>query len=387
VVIAVVDGVRDTEFFEEPTHQYIPHVWNELCPLGYVGHAFYNWGLTKTNPGHATIATGNFELLDDQGLTRPVHPTLWEYYRDFTHRPDHSAILVTLKDKLLVLSYSTAAGYGAVDSCFAIGPTWNDSISVARFLTYAAQYRPVISFIALGEIDAGGHSGDWNRYIGAITRADVLIHRLYAGIQSVPGFNGHTTFFLTADHGRHVTDWCCHGDNCYGCRHLPFLAIGPDFVSGVESWYPNAEQRDICATAGLLLGISTPQVAGRVMTELFINPDAVSDAESPSRAPRIGPGPLRIIPSPARQGVVVRLSPEMDVMGDDPGLASDWGASVVDAQGRQIWGGLVSGKQLADGWTLTRPPRWIGTGQTWLRLRALNPAALRQLVGEILWLR
>lgn len=387
VVIVVIDGPRDTEFFEDPDHVYIPHIWNELRPLGYLNHSFWNHGPTETCAGHASIATGTGQTIPDDGTERPDRPTLWEYYRDLTGSSNRSCVLVTLKNKLLALSYSTADGYGAPDSCFVIGPTYNDSLSISRFITYAWQYSPVVSFISLGEVDIGGHSHDWDQYVASIRRADRLVYALYNGIQSIPAFAGRTAFFITADHGRHTSDWCCHGDECGGCRHLPFLAIGPNIKTGKETGWPPADMRDICGTAAVLLDIPAPQVEGRVMTEMLIFSAGLSISPNPE-------GGLRIVPSTAAQSVRVYLPCGGSVAGQD-GLvdppasspaASLWSAALFDAQGRRVWSWLVPSDQLQAGWLLRRPSA-CGAGWTWLELRTIDGGPRQRHVGEIVWVR
>ena len=36
VVVIVLCGVRNTEFLLDPTHQYIPNIWNNLRPQGVI---------------------------------------------------------------------------------------------------------------------------------------------------------------------------------------------------------------------------------------------------------------------------------------------------------------------------------------------------------------
>jgi hypothetical protein len=379
VVLVVLDGVRDTEFFENPTHEYIPHIWNDLRHRGYLSHAFYNGGTTLTCSGYSTIASGTRQTLPDDGSRRADRPMLWEYYRDQTGASARSCVTVTEKLKLLMLSYSTSPGYGAADSSYMIGPTWNDSLSVRDWLNYAAQYQPVISCLCLGEIDGGGHSGDWNFYLALIRRADRLVYWLYNGIQGLPGFAGRTAFILTADHGRHDYDWQNHGDGCNGCRHLPFLVIGPDFKVDVEVSSPAADQRDLCNTIGMLLDLPVPLAEGRILTEILRDPSPVDGTARRWTS-------LRIVPTPADNQVTVRGIPGGAAWGaGDPVLP--WSAALLDVQGRRLWSGVISPERLREGWVLDRPPAWSGSGRTWLELRSLDPARPERSVGEIVWIR
>ena len=81
VVVVVGDQFRNDESFGEPTHKYIPHLWNDLVPNASRCITFYG------NPSymalvHLAIITGSWKDLrranpDDI----PEQPTMFEYYR------------------------------------------------------------------------------------------------------------------------------------------------------------------------------------------------------------------------------------------------------------------------------------------------------------------
>ncbi len=374
VVVIVVDGPRDSEFLEHPSHAYIPRIWNTLRPQGYISHTFYNTGTTTTISGHATIASGTAQDLPDDGSVRPNRPLLWEYLRDQTAAPDSGSVLIALKGKLACLSYSTFPGYGPPDSTCVIAPTWNDAISVQRFFTFASTHHPRLSLLAFGEPDGRAHAGDWAGYLHSIERADSLTAAVWNWIQSTPGYANRTELFLTADHGRHTTDWMNHGDGCAGCRHLPLLALGPDIRAGIEAWGPAGTQSDIVATAALALGIVPYEATGRVLEELFVNASGAPDPAPPRLI-------LEVAPSPAKDRVVLRV-PERTRMPDSDRL----GAVLYDATGRRLWAGEVSSGALRAGFTLRRPERWTGSGISWIVLRPPGGAS-PAITAPICWVR
>ena len=57
VFIAIIDGLRNQEAFEDPTLQYISHIWNDLRPRGTVYKNIYTISHTSTCPGHATVTS------------------------------------------------------------------------------------------------------------------------------------------------------------------------------------------------------------------------------------------------------------------------------------------------------------------------------------------
>ena len=112
VIIVVIDGARYTETFSSDS-LYIPHIWNQLRPCGTIWTNFYNDGLTKTDPGHSTIASGAWQMIDNKGVGRPEQPTVFEYFRKYTGAPEKSTAVVVGKNKLDILTYSTHPDYGA----------------------------------------------------------------------------------------------------------------------------------------------------------------------------------------------------------------------------------------------------------------------------------
>lgn len=381
VVIIVIDGPRDTEFLEDPTHANIPHIWNDLAPLGCVSHAFHNTGLTTTYPGHATVVTGTTQTITDWTVQRPSKPTIFEYYRQATGDPASKALIVAYKDKFLRLSYSDDPGYGAPDSAYVIGPTWSDFLTVDQFLAYAPVHNPVVSLVTLGYIDIAGHSGVWANYVAAISQTDAMVYQIWQWIQSTPTWAGKTTLFITSDHGRHTTDFTSHGDDCAGCRHIPLVAIGPDFAPGREIFSPTGDQRDVVATAAQLLGVSAPMVEGRVMSELFLDPASVP----PSRAGRAPVLRLLAYPLPATRDTRVRLMtpPASGGSADAVTLADSWQASLFDTGGRLLWSEPCSRQELLSGFRVPRPESAPAAGVSWLRLQPAGSGGV--LKTQLLW--
>ncbi len=93
---------------------YIPHLYNDLRPSGYLYTNFRiaDAGITSTNPGHASILTGTWQTIANDGSQRPTYPTMFEYIRKEDGNPQADCYAVTGKDKLDILTYSAFSGYG-----------------------------------------------------------------------------------------------------------------------------------------------------------------------------------------------------------------------------------------------------------------------------------
>ena len=112
VVLIIIDGVRWSENFGDPNHQFIPHLANDLAPLGAINTAFYNDGLTLTVPGHAAFVTGTRQDIPNNGQVRPSAPTIFEYYRAALDAPSSEAVFVHDSFIEPVLIHSTHPNYG-----------------------------------------------------------------------------------------------------------------------------------------------------------------------------------------------------------------------------------------------------------------------------------
>ncbi len=267
VFIVVIDGARYSETFGSKG-KYIPCIWNDLRKEGAIYTSFWNNGLTKTCPGHATVLTGTWQNIPNNGSVRPTEPTLFEFLRKQFPSDEHTCYVVSGKPKLACLTYSTATEYGTLyGASFAGEEKGTDTGTFRQLEILMERFHPSVVMVNLPEVDLSGHSGKWTKYLSAIRQADSLVGVLWRRIQSDSVYRNTTTLFVTNDHGRHDamhSGFKDHGDTCSGCRHIMLFALGPTI-------HPNASidercsQIDIAPTAAEILGISFPPGRGRVL--------------------------------------------------------------------------------------------------------------------------
>jgi hypothetical protein len=271
VVIVMIDGPRWTECAGDPTQSYADQMWSILGPQGTVCTNFRNVGTTKTLPGHTAVTTGVWENIANDGSQRPSNPTIFEYYRKATGAPLQDAALVGGKSKLDAVSYSDHPDYGnAYRAKVSVG-YGDDYGTFNTFLATLQTDRPRLSLCSLSQVDQIAHTGNWSGYLNQIAIADSLVTLIWNTLQADTGYAGRTYMFVTADHGRHDDQnggFQNHGDSCEGCQHIIFFALGPDIRAGhvLTDLYT---QRDVCATAGAVLGVDTSHSDGTVMIDIF----------------------------------------------------------------------------------------------------------------------
>ena len=239
-------------------------MFNDLWPLGTVFTNFRiaDEGITSTNPGQASILTGNWQLIANDGTEPPNKPTVFEYFRKEFSAKETDCFIVAGKKKLEALSYSSFPGYGkdyqASTNCF---DAESDNEVYDSLLISLDTFHPKLVLVNFPMTDKKAHAGKWDDYIASIKNADSLIYLLYNKIQGDPFYKNNTTLLITNDHGRHTTDFTNHGDDCDGCEHIMLLAVGEKFESNKIN--PDLHyQIDLCKTVGDIMSFKTPFANG-----------------------------------------------------------------------------------------------------------------------------
>ncbi len=324
-IIVVVDGARFSEAFgsmldADAANDTFPKLWSlrdqgTLIDTFFVGNPSKR---TETNAGHATIATGTYQDILNDGSQFPTQPTLFEYFRKQTGATASSCFVIMGKPKLKVIRGSTDPEYG--ESYYASASVWDTYVDNPTVWNRAkeilTQEHPNLAIINFPQTDVIGHGyflGDGNpqddvssdplilgaknpaglvylAYQDELRAADGIIYELWGFIQSDAVYKDTTVLIVTADHGRH-SDYCRDGlgawsmkhhngmsclqsddsagvGTCEGVQHLIFFAIGAGIKENAVSITPRSLQ-DIAPTIGRLLGFSVPKATGVVMTEIL----------------------------------------------------------------------------------------------------------------------
>lgn len=285
VFIIVIDGVRNSEAFDDPTHANVPHMWNDLRPLGSIYSNFYNTGTTITTGAHTTILSGVRSGLP-HCTARGDEPLVFECYRKDLEAAEEAVwLLDNNPDGFVRMDYSTHPAYGETYRASTYHAYPEPDTHVARTLAQVMdQHHPSLVLVNLWEVDQKGHQEDWEGYLKAIKTADRIVYHLWKKIEADTTFNpaftdttyrGKTMLIVTTDHGRRDDlhgGFQKHSLRDRGCRDLIFLALGPD-VKADTIIDARGDQIDIGTTAAELLGFSLPLSQGRVLHEMLEAPE------------------------------------------------------------------------------------------------------------------
>jgi hypothetical protein len=274
VFIVVGDQFRHDESFGDRTHQYVPHLWNDMVPNASRCVTFYG------NPSymalvHLAIITGSWkDLRRSTPEEIPERPTIFEYFRKGLGKDKKSCYFITSKHEFNFMTYSNHEEYGenyAATEEFTKEKN-NDEELFTKLVAYLKANHPQLVFVILG----GAHSfnkkqlpSDMVRYRKQLKEMDDHIFRIWGAIQEDPAYKDKTDFFFLNDHGDILLQQDCD-DECK--RYLVTVALGPDIKKNYSSenkW----RQINVCPTIGKILNFPTPYVDkdATVLDDFFVN--------------------------------------------------------------------------------------------------------------------
>ncbi|MEO0262789.1 MAG: alkaline phosphatase family protein [candidate division WOR-3 bacterium] len=272
-IVLNIDGIRNNECFEAQ-NLYTKFIWDSLRPKGTIYTNFYVTGITYTTASHSVIINSSHEILllniYTPQIQKQFFPGIGEYLIKYLNLPQNKVYYISGKNTIWKYPISLLPGFGeSYSPKIVLTQSSQDDIEVYDSLVNIMNRdHPRFIYAVFPEIDEMGHHGGWNGYINAIRKADSLCFEVYKKIQDDPFYKDSTLFIITTDHGRHDYSYQGHGDFCHGCRHIPFLAIGPDIKvdTAVDL---RRDYLDIAPTIAYLMGLDIPNFYGEVMSEMI----------------------------------------------------------------------------------------------------------------------
>ena len=104
-----------------------------------------------------------------------------------------------------------------------------DVSTYAMSKAYLEAQHPRLFYIDFGDLDCYAHDGEYNQYLDAAYKTDLIIKDLWEYIQSDPFYKDQTTLIICADHGRgEGAHWTSHGSSAPHSDETFLMVIGPD---------------------------------------------------------------------------------------------------------------------------------------------------------------
>lgn len=111
-------------------------------------------------------------------------------------------------------------------------PTRYDELTYIACKEYLLKNKPSVVLLSFSGTDNAGHSNHYDQYLQEANNADRMIGELWRLVQSMPEYEGKTTFLITTDHGRGKknSDWSDHGFFVPGSSQTWYALIGNKIV-------------------------------------------------------------------------------------------------------------------------------------------------------------
>jgi|WetSurMetagenome_2_1015567.scaffolds.fasta_scaffold48393_3 hypothetical protein len=273
VVVVIGDQFRHDETFGDRSHKYIPHLWNDLVPMGSNCVTFYG------NPSylvlvHLATLTGSWkDVRRLKPMDYPDQPTMFEYYRKGLGKDKNSCYFVTSKHEFSYMNYSNSSDYGEDYGATAefTKEKNNDEQVYQMLVANMKKNRPSLVVAILGSAKSYNKKkrpDEVERLRKGIAGMDNVIYKIWMAIQADPNYKDKTDFFFLNDHGDLIDHEDCD-DECK--RYWILVAIGPDIKKGyaIENKW---RQINLVPTIGKILNFPTPNVDkdAKVMDDFFV---------------------------------------------------------------------------------------------------------------------
>lgn len=125
-------------------------------------------------------------------------------------------------------------------------------------MEYLKTKKPRVLYIAYGETDEWGHSGQYRSYLDAANQVDAWLKQLWDFLQKDPQYKNKTTLLITVDHGRgdiKKDEWTSHNSKIQDAHETWLAAMGPDTpVRGELKTAMQLYQEQLAQTIAKLMG-------------------------------------------------------------------------------------------------------------------------------------
>jgi hypothetical protein len=113
VVLVTCGGMRREDTFADSGFSNIPHLYRDLLPQSVFYPYLHNNGVTSHFNTISSVLSGNWQRLDDWGMTRPASPTLFEFLRKALNlSQDQTWFISSNKALTNLIGASSVSGYG-----------------------------------------------------------------------------------------------------------------------------------------------------------------------------------------------------------------------------------------------------------------------------------
>ena len=338
IVLVTIGGIRRRESYSPDGLDNIPHIVNDLLPRSLFYTHVWNEGVTSHFNTISSILTGVWQHVDDWGTQPPANLTLFQYVQEQLRSSPAETWVVTsnkamtgnigvganviLSKQLLVeaveriiMGHSTRKrlerdllldeltavmqddyeriGWSVASSssilnpelkqAFLAGladfihgpdsPTSGDELTFFMATEVLRRAAPAILQVGFSDVEVA-HSGTYSLHVGGIRRDDLLVHRLWHFLQTLPDYKDRTTMVVMPEFGRDpdgssTNGFFNHRTDSESCRLTWMMVLGqaarqPDVIER------EVRQIDLAPSLAALLGVTCHQASGARLSEFAV---------------------------------------------------------------------------------------------------------------------
>lgn len=300
IIIITLSGVRNCDSIEDPTHQYIPNLWNKMLKEGVL---------------YSNLTDNNYEFhmpvihMINTGLYYPFvsairEPSFFQYIRKKYKFPLTKLWLIDSwffeKDGYLetkefgkdtyfgFFSMATFKIIPEVTSIlngqelffmeryrellsakFSKWPHWEATgkVTFKIFQKIMRYYKPKVVHYIMNNIEAA-HYDTYGKYVLTLQESDKMIFEAWEMIRTIDSYKNNTYFIVTPDHSRNPY-YMDHTINTPDNPSRTWLYIfGPKIKKGVVI-DRQVTHADIFATVASLMDVHTHRSLGHPLSDAF----------------------------------------------------------------------------------------------------------------------
>ncbi|MFA5118697.1 MAG: hypothetical protein WC695_07560 [Candidatus Omnitrophota bacterium] len=300
IVILTIMGANRADTIDDPQHQYMPHLFNEMAARGVLythcvdanvqfhipstqsintGFSYGIFEPSKEPPSFFQYARKKFRwpatkawVIGDTSVKDPAKVRNNDFGADTLpcYLPKHFNLskegesILAWEDKIFLKHYARIKA-----NPLSLKIQW-DSTSLVRYRLFQKirrAFKPKLVHYALEEVECA-HFTTWANYVLALKHTDEIIFNIWQDIQSDPYYAKRTYLIVTVDHLRNRY-YMQHHENSFDNPSLVWLYIyGPDIKKG-ERIDRTISHADIFATVAYLYDLQTHPCDGKSLRDAF----------------------------------------------------------------------------------------------------------------------
>jgi len=306
VIIITLVGVSNIDSIEDPSHQYIPNLWNNMFKEGTLYTNLIDLNEQFHIPPVSAIITG--KTYENAGANNNKDfklkaPSIFQYIRKKYNLPAYKLWSIgdwyyghciyqtegyledsfpcRLTSKSLDMSPEakellTRQELNFLDNFHKFRdegiikwPHWD---SLGKFLyqifnKIMRKYKPKFVHYIMNDTESA-HSDTFSRYVLSLKQIDKKIFEIWKTIKEDPFYNNNTYLIISPDHERNLYYMQHHESLTDEFSHVWMYIYGPNIKKGVAINRP-IHHIDIFATVAYIMAVDTHSTQGKILKDCF----------------------------------------------------------------------------------------------------------------------